>query len=176
MKKRIVALFMASLISVMMVTGCGAKEKQEADNTTAVATEAVTDSKTATDDKSADAAATDAVTTDTTKDAAATDAEEGDTVDVGGDYPVSTKYDEYQLVDYYFGETDQTIKMVVSRTTDAAEYDVHFTFFNDEQELQFTVKDNVPTATFDKSGFITKDIENIYKAIQESNNWTAVQK
>lgn len=173
MKKKIVALFMVSLMSVMMVTGCGSKEKQEADNTTAAATETVTDSKTATatDDKSGAAA-----TTDTTKDATATDAVEGETVDVGGDYPVSTKYAEYQLLDYYFAETDETLKMVISRTTDGAEYDVHFTFFGEEQDLQFTVKDNAPTVTFDKTGFITKDIVNVYAAIQESDNWTAIQK
>jgi len=94
--------------------------------------------------------------------------------EVGGAYPVPAGYAEYQLLDYYFAETDQTIQLVVSTNADHTEYDVHFDFFGDEQQLDYTYKDGTCTVTNDLTGFIAKDVEAINAAIQESDNWTSL--
>lgn len=94
--------------------------------------------------------------------------------EVGGAYPVPAGYAEYQLLDYYFAETDETIQLVVATNADHTEYDVHFEFFGDEQQLDYTYEDGTVTVTNDLSGFITKDAEAINAAIQESDNWTSL--
>ena len=96
-------------------------------------------------------------------------------VEVGGDFPVSTKYAEYQLVEYYIEEMDETPVMVVARTADGKEYQAHFNFFGDEQLLEFTVDGDTPTVTNDLTGFMAKDIDKIYAIIKDSDNWKSVQ-
>lgn len=96
-------------------------------------------------------------------------------IDVGEEYPISAKYTEYQLVEYYIEELDENARMIVARNNDATEYDVQFTLFNDAQELTFTIEDEEPNVIFDKSGFIEKDVDYIWAAIQESDDWKIIE-
>ena len=70
---------------------------------------------------------------------------------------------------------DETPEMVVARTADGSKYQAHFDFFGDEQLLEFTVDGDSVEVTEDLTGFMGKDIDAIYAAIQESDNWQPVQ-
>ena len=96
-------------------------------------------------------------------------------VDVGAEYEVSTEYDEYTVLPHYFAETDQNVDMVVTRDSNGTKYSVQFTFFGDAQQLDFTVSDGTPSATYDKTGFIEKDLENLWAEIKEYSDWTSIR-
>ena len=159
--KKFMAILMGTVIGTMAMTGCGNSSKsQSAATTTVAATQAQSEESKATEE--------------TTAVAEAVDPADEKMVDVGGDFPVSTKYAEAQLVDYYIAEFDETPTMVVARTADGKEYQTHFYFYGDEQLVEFTVDGDKPKVTQDKTGFMAKDIDNIYAAIQKSDNWKPV--
>ena len=96
------------------------------------------------------------------------------TVDVGAEYPVSTQWAEYAIMPYYFEETDETVDIVVSTNEDHDTFEVHFTFFGDEQKMTFTNNNGTLEVLDDLSGFMTKDVEKLNAAIAEITEWTAV--
>ena len=153
MNRKAVSILLAAGMTVMAMTGCGSSQQAPAKTEVAAVTD--TESK---EETKAEAPA------------------EAKLVDIGAEYSVSTEYDEYALVDYHYDETDEDVTWVVSRKADGSAYDVHFTFFGDEQVCDFTVDGDTPTVTFDKSGFITKDIDKMWEVLKAVNDWTAIEK
>ncbi len=163
MKKKVIAIVMGTVLTMGALVGCGSSKG--ADNSDAQAS-VQEDAQT---EESQDKAQEEVQEASEDSDAAET------MVEVGGDFPVSTKYAEYQLVEYYIAEMDETPVMVVARTADKTEYQAHFNFFGDEQLLEFTVDGDTCTVTNDLTGFMGKDVDAIYAAIKESDNWQPVQ-
>ncbi|MCR5102781.1 MAG: hypothetical protein K6B41_15640 [Butyrivibrio sp.] len=169
MKKKVMALVLGSVMVMGTLAGCGSSNT--ATETTEV-TEEVAETEAAAETEEAEETEEAAEETAETEETAT---EEETMVEVGGDFPVSTKYAEYQLVDYYIAEMDETPVMVVARTEDQTEYQAHFNFFGDEQLLEFTVDGDTCEVTEDLTGFMAKDIDAIYAAIKESDNWQPVE-
>ncbi len=161
MKNKVMAMILGTVLAFGALAGCGQAAETPATETTAEAPAETKEEAPAETKEEAPAEAADAA--------------EEKMVDVGGDFEVSTKYAEYQLVEYYIAEMDETPVMVVARTADKNEYQAHFNFFGDEQLLEFTVDGDKCEVTNDLTGFMAKDVDNIYAAIKAQDNWQPVQ-
>ena len=164
MKKKMMLLALV-LVVALFVSACGGSSSTNSDTTTAEPAATETEAPAEKNDASASTEA--AATAETAGDAVE--------VDVGGPYPATTNWDEYVITPYYFAETDETLDMLIETNEAHDKFEVLFTFFGDKQDMAFSVNGDELTVDSDLTGFIGKDVQNIYTFIQENiTSWNKI--
>ncbi|MCR5396911.1 MAG: hypothetical protein K6E64_05520 [Lachnospiraceae bacterium] len=151
MKKRLLGLMMAAVMTAGLLVGCGSSSSDSSSDSASTETTESTESTEAT----ADASAFDDLK-----------ATYGDDV-----FEADSNYDEYTIIEYTIEDAGATFAATVSRKSDKSEYHVHCMFYGDEQVV--VVKDG--TVTEDKTGFMETDGPLIVEAAEAANTWVAIQ-
>ncbi len=165
-------LIYGALVGLLMMTAVGCSNEPEVteevavDETVETTAEEATSEEATSEEAAVEAAPAEAE--DVIEEAEATEAS-----DLEAPYEMADGYDEYMVMEHYFEGPDETVTMMVSADAAHGKYHTHFDFFGEEQVLEFEVVDGVPTVIYDKTGFIGKDIENIYADIMANDAWMA---
>ena len=154
MKKRLLTVLMATVMTIGLLAGCGSSSKKSASTES---TETTAEADTAEDEEAtADASAFDELK-----------ATYGDDV-----FEPNPDYDEYTIVEYTIEDAGATFAATVSKKSDGSEYYIQCMFYGDEQQVVITGDDEI---TFDKTGFMETDSPSIIDAAEEAGNWVAIQ-
>lgn len=156
MKKRLLTIMMAAVMTVGLLAGCGSKEEASDSSTTESTVESTDEAA----DTSADTASADASAFDELK------ATYGDDV-----FEANADYDEYTIIEYTIEDAGATFAATVSRKSDKSEYYIQCMFYGDEQVV--VVKNG--EVTEDKTGFMETDGPLIVEAAEAANTWVAIQ-
>lgn len=147
MKKKVLAMLMVVTMVGVLFTGCGGGDDKKADGGNAGG--------------------------DTKKE----EQQKAEKIDVEKEtgltkeYEPNADYDEWTVVEYTIESANATFVATVSRMSDKSKYEVHCTFFGDEQ-ISVLEGDKV---TEDKSGFMETDTPLIVDAAEEQGIWSAIE-
>ena len=151
MRKRLLTVLMATVMTVGLLAGCGSKSTSEE----SAATESTETTEASSDTQEADASAFDDLK-----------ATYGDDV-----FEANAAYDEYTIIEYTIEDAGATFAATVSRKADKSEYYIQCMFYGDEQVV--VVKNG--EVTEDKTGFMQTDGPLIVEAAESEGTWVAIQ-
>ena len=157
MKKKLLTVLMATVMTVGLLAGCGSSSSSDSSADSSAATETTETTEADTDDTAtADASAFDDLK-----------ATYGDDV-----FEPNSDYDEYTIIEYTIESAGATFAATVSKKSDGSEYYVNCMFYGDEQQVIVTGDGEV---TFDKTSFMETDGPLIVDAAEAEGTWVAIQ-
>lgn len=147
MKKKVLAMLLAAVMAGVLFTGCGGSGD-----------DAKGDSGNDTKQEEQQGGSAEVIDVE---------AETGLTAE----YDPNSDYDEWTLVEYTIEDAGATFIATVSKMSDGSKYEVHCTFFGDEQVSVLEGEE----VTEDKTGFMKTDTPLIVEAAETQGIWSAIE-
>lgn len=91
-------------------------------------------------------------------------------------FDLAPGYDLYAVIDYYFADMDQTVRVLACADQGKANMNLQFDFFEATQDVTLALQDGAWVVTADKSGFMGTDDPKIADQVMSKGVWQTVSR